>query len=930
MARRSMGFWCQVRSYFRQYRAAKKESSDGCKADAEIRPTVGGAEAALQQPFYEASLSIGSHQQDGTTVDAAYFRAAKMRRPSGGSADTAEGTHFSGYTSGDLAASDTASPGRGQHERTVLRRQPSAPGLTAHGAEAAVAAPGVVHSTSVVSGRPCTGDGRASARTISTGAVARSFAHTTSSAGGMAHAARVVCSDDPLARHAPPTLAPPSGNATSSLHIPDAAAMWLRQLPADAPPSGLAQVTGSSGQHHQQQPGTSSSLPQAHSHDRYYAAASAHASAGSGGIAPALPSGILRPHLADAPRPGSRNSSPQRADRPPRPPHPHVPQGLALSHPTGGPPFAALHPAPGHSALAGPHSVSAHQRAGPRGPGSACQVSSCGSVPREAASGLPPAAGGPPLEGPQPQMYAKPGVQAQAGRSVEVTTGWGQQQALQQRAPTAKASAAAAAPVSAMGTSTYPHLHRHPAHHPMMHMGYDPVYGHPAYVDPYAAYTYGTHDPSVSYWRMYSGYCYATAQQHPSHALYSELPPHLPDYCDPCYGAAAMPPGASFFAKQRGAIEAVAAAQAPPLHFAAAHTGIARPQCAAAVHCGGGAPQRGSDPGRAPLYELARPHSPSLPHQPDATATAYAARSASFSGATAPASSQGSDLPAVPASAVAAPGQGPQPTVRSADLGHAGKSAGAATEQPQQQEQRLPPSSCYPQQGRGHTAERDRDLSAKTATAAVSATQGLGPVATSSDGNEQAGCATGGMSASADASAAQRPGAGDATAGVWPILQDGSAPLDICDVAAIVRVPHGLADIKTEADMGLSPFACGAGFGLDLGPGFGFDSPLAGFFVSNTTPHQAAAAPPPKQGGGVWQRKLQPAEDTPAARGYDGADAFSSAIMPGAAPSLPAGLDMLPLPDLFGLGSDLDIDCALFLASPSTIAMAAAGCGLNC
>lgn len=63
-------------------------------------------------------------------------------------------------------------------------------------------------------------------------------------------------------------------------------------------------------------------------------------------------------------------------------------------------------------------------------------------------------------------------------------------------------------------------------------MGYDPVYGQPSYMDPYA-YCYGMYDPSMAYWLLCPNCCTAAPR-----TLYPELPPQALHYQKPAYGAA--------------------------------------------------------------------------------------------------------------------------------------------------------------------------------------------------------------------------------------------------------------------------------------------------------------------------------------------------------------------------------------------------------
>ncbi|GIL78023.1 hypothetical protein Vretimale_7361 [Volvox reticuliferus] len=476
----------QVRTYFRQYRAARKEAS---KSD--ITRSAYANTGLLQQDL--SNLPSVSHE-NGAATNTVFFRDAKLRRASTTNSDVSTVTMLVNHS----------------QEHAPSLRVANTSGLSGFvmGAnESGVPLSGVAFTQS------CVGTW---SRTISTGAVSQGPGQTrfncaTASQTGV----RVECGDAG-ARPQPSSLVYAGTGDANALSIPVSAdgtpGVWLHQQPSDAPPSSNShQQAGTSWQQQQLTQQLPQPIPPAQQQGAYYHAALQGSRVNDNEV-PAQPQAVLRSIPIDA-----RTSSPQRVDLPVWPLTSPQPQPHPVSGPPGARPSAA-------ATLPGDHFPPALQQAGAREAAGPLKV---------AMIGLALSAGTRATDVISERQRPHAGILTHAPGNCFDVSGANPNHRQQQQAPAAAASQAAG-PVLTHELPAYQHIHHVPVHHPMAYMGYDPMLGHPAYMDPYA-YSYGMHDPSAAaYWRMYP-YWYATA-----HTLYPELGPHMPSYRNFCDGSIPM------------------------------------------------------------------------------------------------------------------------------------------------------------------------------------------------------------------------------------------------------------------------------------------------------------------------------------------------------------------------------------------------------
>ncbi|GIL66765.1 hypothetical protein Vafri_20272 [Volvox africanus] len=473
----------QVRTYFRQYRAARKEAS---KSD--IARSAYPNNGLLQQNPNLTNLTPVGHE-DGTVMSTVFFRDANLRRASTTNSDVSTVTlHFN------------HSQEHAPSHRVASTSGPS--GFVMGANDSGVPLSGVGFTQS------CVGTW---SRTISTGAVLQGPGQTMSKGAAAQTGVRVECGDAGARRQPSSSVYTVTGDA-NALSIPVSAegtpGVWLHQEPsADAPPSSsLQQQAGTSWQRQQLTQQQPPPIPPAQQRGAYYYA-TLHGSAANDAEFPARPQAVLQSMPTDA-----RTTSPQRVDLDARSPKLPLPQ----SHPVPGPPGVRPSAA---ATLPGDQFPPALPQAGSGEAMVGCAVLAGTRVTDVIVE--------------RQQPHARSHMQA-PGRCFNVAgANPNQRQQQQYHKPLVTAATPAAALLPAQELLPYQHNHHVPVHHPMTYVGYDPMLGHPAYMDPYA-YSYGMHDPSAAYWRMYP-YWYET-----THTLYPELASHMPGYRILCDGSMPM------------------------------------------------------------------------------------------------------------------------------------------------------------------------------------------------------------------------------------------------------------------------------------------------------------------------------------------------------------------------------------------------------
>ncbi|GLI63432.1 hypothetical protein VaNZ11_006321 [Volvox africanus] len=448
----------QVRTYFRQYRAARKEAS---KSD--IARSAYPNNGLLQQDPNLTNLTSISHE-DGTAMSTVFFCDTNLRRASTTNSDISTVTmhfnHSQEYAPSHRVASTSGLSGfvMGANESGVATERPlSGVGFTQSG----------VGTWS---------------RTISTGAVFQDPGQSMSNCATAAQTGVCVKYGDTGARPQPSSIVYAATGDATALSIPV------------SPPSSSSH----------QQAGTSWQQQPAHQRGAYYYA-TLHGSAAHDAEVPARAQAVLQSMPTDA-----RTTSPQRVDLPACSPTLPLPQ----SHPVPG--RAGVRPSA--VTLPGDHLPPTLQKAGSGEAMIGCAVLAGTRVTDVIAE--------------RQQPHARTQMQA-PGKCFNVAgSNPNQRQQQQYHKPPVAPATQAAALMPAQELLAYQHNHHVPVHHPMTYMGYDPMLGHPAYMDPYA-YSYGMHDPGADYWRMYP-YWYETAH------LYPDLASHMPGYRILCDGSMHM------------------------------------------------------------------------------------------------------------------------------------------------------------------------------------------------------------------------------------------------------------------------------------------------------------------------------------------------------------------------------------------------------
>ncbi|KAG2449559.1 hypothetical protein HYH02_005092 [Chlamydomonas schloesseri] len=501
----------QVRSYFKAYRAAKKEGVEGsCRSEA-----TRSCGAYSQQPSLRArSMSAISAQDDDPPF---VMRAPKARRPS--DSETADGSFFSFATatgacyptaSETTTTTTTNSPGSKYSSRTQE--------LGGAGGRAVRSSSFTGHSMSLASGL----GGGAHARTVSTGGGSSGSGMGT----GVRAAVRMVFGEDAEGRALPILLQRAPGE---SLPIPvsaNNAAAWMLPPPAPPPsrmpsptptsaPDGCSlgagkalpplpplpslQPLGGTGacSTGPSFPGAASAPPVPHQLSPYFYS-QPPAAVGAGLISPV---GQLEPHTSWPP------SHPSSSDRPPLPPthsgYPHYPglhnspyyppssagavntatssvpgsvaSGTGLRPCTSAPTMLPTIPFPSSQSLPPLPRIADVQAAQKRGADSAAAAAAAAAA---VAAVLDASAANPQL-----QQQAQPSSHAPGAASAEGSQG---------SASIPPMVSSSAAPGSSQPGQQQPGAYPYP--YPM-----DPYGAYPGYYDPYYSYPYWGYPPPYGY-----------------------------------------------------------------------------------------------------------------------------------------------------------------------------------------------------------------------------------------------------------------------------------------------------------------------------------------------------------------------------------------------------------------------------------------------
>ncbi|KAG2428816.1 hypothetical protein HXX76_011516 [Chlamydomonas incerta] len=513
----------QVRSYFKAYRAAKKEGVEGsCRSEA--TRSCGGFS---QQPSLRArSMSAISAQDDDPPF---VMRAPKVRRPS--DSETADGSFFSFATATGACfptASETTTTTTTNSPASKYSSRTQELGGGGAGGRAVRSSSFTGHSMSLASGLQ-----GGHTRTISTGGGSSGAGIGT----GVRAAVRMVFGEDSEGRALPILLQRAPGE---SLPIPvsaNNAAAWMLPPPAPPPsrmpsptptsaPDGcglgagkalpplpplpsLPPVGGSSGpcSGGPSFPGAAAPLPAPH-HMSPYFYGQAPAAVGAGLISPA---GQLEPHASWPP------AYPPSSDRPPLPPthsvYPHYP-GMHNSPYYPPPPAAASNTA----SSSVPGSLASGTGLRP----SASAPTMLPSIPFPSSQSLPPLPRIVDMQAAQQRSADSAAAAAAAAAAVAAAAAsepgatkqqhQGQPSSTAPGAGPAEAGAAQGAPsvppaggsLSAPGPSQPGQ--QHPAAHGAYPYPYQPGYGsmdpygsYPGYYDPYYSYPYWGYPPPYGF-----------------------------------------------------------------------------------------------------------------------------------------------------------------------------------------------------------------------------------------------------------------------------------------------------------------------------------------------------------------------------------------------------------------------------------------------
>ncbi|EFJ50028.1 hypothetical protein VOLCADRAFT_117043 [Volvox carteri f. nagariensis] len=493
LARRSMGFWCQFNCWYRTFWEAEGRRPTVI----EVKRTHSKCLRSLEQ-VRSYFRQYRAARKDDPGADGASFRGAKLRRSST-ELDTVAGSQVCSQSLEHVGF--LRDPGAAEC-LSVLATGTNTLGV-------ALANGGI--------GQGFVGD---STRTISTGATPRGSGQTSVSGTITTRSAVHSASNNSAAAgRAPPFFAvqsTPRGANCPPVQGPSrgATGVWLHGL-SDAPVPGSQQQAGSSWQ-----PASVSIQPIRQHPSRPPALPP---SGCRGCTSSALPPSILLSSSSDA-----LGSPAQGAGQPPRPPAMALPQLRSV-------PGLPLNVRFSAASVPGGHFPCQLEQAEAREVGMTPLDVATGHAASAAPCGLDSTMQGQPkravITGQEPILHFATAAVCLKEKPQDMPLAT----ATTRGAATVPAPAAT---VSAPPVAAYPHPHyHHHHHHPMTHLGYDSVYGHPAYMDPYA-YSYAMHDPNMGYWRMYP-YCY-TIPPHPAHVLYPEVLPHVTDYRDPCYGAMPM------------------------------------------------------------------------------------------------------------------------------------------------------------------------------------------------------------------------------------------------------------------------------------------------------------------------------------------------------------------------------------------------------